>query len=186
MTPLVYTSICSLDGFMADESGDFSWSQPDEEIHQFINDLEREVGTSLLGRRLYEVMKVWETTEVFEDDSPILLDFARVWQDQDKIVYSRTLDAVSTTRTRLVREFDADDVRELKEQASAPISIGGPTLAQHALRAGIVDEVRLFLVPHVIGAGLAVLPPGFRVQLELQDERRFGNGTVYLRYAVRS
>ena len=185
MSHLVYTSICSLDGYAADVHGDFSWSQPDEEVHRFVNDRERGIGTYLLGRRLYEVMKVWEEPD-FAEGEEILLDYAAVWQAADKVVYSSSLEAVSTPRTRLERTFDADEVRALVQSADAPVSVGGPTLAEHALRAGLVDELQLYVVPWVIGGGLAVLPDGFRVQLDLQEEHRFESGVLFLRYTVRN
>jgi dihydrofolate reductase len=184
MARLSYTTICSLDGYMADEHGDFSWSRPDEDVHQFINDLERPIGTQLVGRRMYEIMRVWEHPEEFGDE-PVILDYAAIWQASEKIVYSSTLTEVTTARTRIVREFDSDEVRRRKATADNPISISGPTLAAHALRAGLVDDLHMFIVPWVIGGGLPVLPDGLRLALELRDEHRFGNGTVYLRYAVR-
>jgi dihydrofolate reductase len=176
--------ITSLDGFVADEHGNFDWAAPDDEVHRFANDLERSIGTCLYGRRMYEVMKYWETADAEPDQSPTMLDFARAWQDADKIVYSRSLDRVTTARTRLVKRFDADEVRQLKAQARADLSVGGPNLAAEALRAGLVDELHLFLTPHVIGRGNAVLPQDVRLRLDLFAERRFTSGVVYLAYRL--
>lgn len=183
MARLCYTAISSLDGYMADEDGNFGWSEPDEEVHRFINDLERPVGTYLLGRRMYEVMRVWDDPEELGDE-PVILDYAAVWQAAEKVVYSTSLEAVTTARTRLVRQFDVADVRRIKEAADAPVSIGGPTLAAQALRGGLVDDVQLVVVPWIVGGGLRALPDGLRQQLELAAERRFANGTVYLHYRV--
>jgi dihydrofolate reductase len=180
---LVYSAICSLDGYVADEDGKFDWSMPDEEVHAFVNDLERDVGTYLYGRRLYEVLVAWET---MEPDDPITRDYSDVWRSADKVVYSRTLDAPSSARTRIEREFDPEAVRQMKAAAERDISVGGPELAGQAIRAGLVDEINLFLSPVVVGGGNQALPDGVRVQLELLDERRFGNGVVYVRYALSS
>jgi dihydrofolate reductase len=174
---LSYTAIASLDGYTADEDGRFDWSAPDEEVHAFVNDLERPVGTHLYGRGLYEVMAVWET---IDDDAPVMRDYAQIWRAADKVVYSRTLEAVSSARTRIEREFDPEAVRRMK--AEGDLGIGGAELAAHAIRAGLVDELRLFVSPVVVGGGTQALPDGVRWELELIDERRFGNGVVYLRY----
>ena len=184
MSKLIYSAITSLDGFVADEDGDFDWAAPDEEVHQFVNNLERPIGTYLFGRRMYEVMTYWETADAQPEQPAVMLDYARIWQAADKIVYSRSLDRVSTARTRLEKTFDADSVRRLKAQARADISVGGPHLAAEALRAGLVDEIQLFLTPHVIGRGNAALPEDVRLRLELVDERRFASGVVYLRYRL--
>jgi dihydrofolate reductase len=176
---LVYSAIASLDGYVADERGNFDWAAPDEEVHAFVNDLERPVGTYLLGRRMYDVMSVWET---LDDPAPVMQDFARIWRAADKIVYSRTLEAVPTVRTRIEREFDADALRLLKAQAAADLGVGGPELAGQAIAAGLVDEIHLFLTPTVVGGGTRAFPAGLRLALDLLDERRFGNGVVYLRY----
>ena len=176
---LVYSAIASLDGYVADADGRVEWSAPDEEVHAFVNDLEREVGTFLLGRRMYEVLAVWET---MDDPAPVMHDFAQIWRSADKVVCSRTLDAPTTARTRIEREFDPEAVRRMK--AAGELSIGGPELAGHAIRAGLVDELRLFLSPVVIGGGTAALPDGVRRPLELVEERRFGNGVVFLRYRL--
>ena len=174
---LVYSAIASLDGYVADADGRFEWSAPDEEVHAFVNDLERPVGTFLLGRRLYEVLVPWET---IDDPAPAMRDFAQIWRAADKVVYSRTLEAPSSARTRIEREFDPEAVRRMK--AEGELSVGGPELAGHAIRAGLVDELRLFLSPVVVGGGTPALPDGVRWPLELVDERRFGNGVVYARY----
>jgi dihydrofolate reductase len=181
MAKLVYSAITSLDGYVADESGDFGWSAPDEEVHTFVNDLERPVGTYLYGRRMYEVMVAWETAHTFADE-PITQDFAELWQAADKVVYSTTLDTVSSARTRIERDFDPDVVRTMKASADRDISVGGPALAAQAIRAGLVDECHLFLAPVVVGGGNHWLPDNVRLKLELLAERRFGNGVVHLHY----
>ncbi|WP_394771046.1 dihydrofolate reductase family protein [Lacisediminihabitans sp.] len=184
MAHLNYTAITSLDGYVADADGTFDWSAPDEEVHRFVNDLERPVGTYLYGRRLYEVMVAWETVDV-AGEPEVMRDYAQLWRAADKVVYSTTLESVSSERTRLEREFDPEAIRRAKEAAESDISVGGPALAAHALRAGLVDEVRLFVSPVVVGGGTSFMPNGVRLQLELLDERRFGNGVVFLRYRVR-
>ena len=181
MARLIYSATSSLDGYVADRDGNFDWTEPSEEVHAFVNDLLRPIGTYLFGRRLYEVMTVWETLDLSDQPAPIR-DFAEIWQAADKIVYSRTLDAVSTARTRLEREFDPEAVRRMKEAASRDLLVGGPGLAAHALRAGLVDECHLFLVPIVVGGGTRYLPDDIRLELELLEDRRFADGTVYLRY----
>jgi dihydrofolate reductase len=183
MARLVYSAIASLDGYVADRDGAFAWSAPDEEVHAFVNDLERPVGTYLYGRRMYEVMVPWETLDT-TGESAAMRDFAQLWRAAEKVVYSRTLTTPSSARTRVVRAFDPDEVRALKASASRDISVGGPELASHALRAGLVDEYHLFLNPIVVGGGTAALPDDLRLQLELLDERRFGNGVVHLHYRV--
>jgi dihydrofolate reductase len=182
MAKLIYSAICSIDGYVADADGKFDWAAPDEEVHAFINDLERPIGTQLYGRRMYEVLAVWETVPSGPGEPKEMSDFADVWRAADKVVYSRTLDKVSSARTRIEREFEPDAVRAMKAASSADLSIGGPEIAAVALRAGLVDECHLFLTPAVIGAGNRALPDGLRLELELLDERRFGNGVVYLRY----
>jgi dihydrofolate reductase len=181
---LIYSAIASLDGYTADEAGNFDWAAPDEELHAFVNDLERDVGTHLYGRRMYEAMAVWETMDVSAEPE-VMRDYAGIWRAADKVVYSRTLATPSTPRTRIERDFDPQAVRRMKEAAGRDISVGGPGLAAHALRAGIVDEIQLFLVPAVVGGGTRALPDGLRVDLELLDERRFAGGAVYLRYQSR-
>ena len=185
MARLIYTAICSLDGFVADNDGKFDWAEPDAEVHTFINDLERSAGTHLYGRRLYEVLVAWETIDEDRDQAPYILDFAKIWQAADKIVYSRTLETVSSARTRIERDFDPDAVRELKATSERDLIIGGPELAAEAIRAGLVDEYHLFLAPVVVGDGKRALPEA-RVDLELLDERRFAGGFVHLRYRRRS
>jgi dihydrofolate reductase len=179
---LVYAALASLDGFVEDEHGRFDWAAPDEEVHAFVNDLERPIGTYLYGRRMYETMAVWETDPSLAAQSDVLRDYAEVWQAADKVVYSRTLETVTTARTRIAREFDADAVRQLKADAGSDVAIGGAALAAEALRAGVVDECRLFLAPVIVGAGKRALPEGARLDLELLEERRFAGGMVYLRY----
>ena len=183
MARLIYSAIASLDGYVADRDGEFGWGAPDEEVHTFINDLERPVGTYLYGRRMYEVMVAWGNPDGFAADSPITRDFAGIWQAADKIVYSRTLDQASSPRTRIEREFDPEAIRRLKAQAEADISVGGAQLAGRALAAGLVDELHLFLAPVIVGGGTPALPDDVRLTFELLDERRFGNGFVYLRYS---
>jgi dihydrofolate reductase len=180
---LNYSAIASLDGYVADEAGEFDWAAPDEEVHAFVNELERPAGTYLYGRRMYEVMAAWETLPLAEQP-PAMRDFAEIWRAADKIVYSRTLETAATARTRIEREFDPDAVRQLKATAGSDLSIGGPELAGHALAAGLVDELQLFLVPVIVGGGKRALPDDVRLELELLDERRFRDGTVYLRYGT--
>ncbi|MDX6550159.1 MAG: hypothetical protein QOJ31_843 [Gaiellales bacterium] len=179
MARLIYSAIASLDGYVAAEDGRFDWAVPDDEVHAFVNDLERPIGTYLYGRRIYEVMAVWET---LSDPSPVMLDFAQIWRAADKVVYSTTLEAASSARTRIERAFDPEAVRQMKAAAERDIAIGGPNLAAQALAAGLVDECHFFVSPIVVGGGTRSLPDGVRVKLELIDERRFGNGMVHLRY----
>jgi dihydrofolate reductase len=179
---LIYSVIASLDGYTADADGGFGWAAPDEEVFRFVNDLERPIGTYLYGRRIYEVLRVWESADTFVNPSPEMRDFAAIWQQADKVVYSTTLDAVSTSRTRLERAFDPEAIGRLKASASRDITVGGPELAAHAFRAGLVDECQVFLAPVVVGGGTRFLPAGLHLQLDLVDERRFGGGVVYLRY----
>ena len=183
MGSLIYSAITALDGYIADEEGNFAWSEPDEEVHRFINDLERSISTHLYGRRLYEVMVAWETMNT-PDQPPFIRDFAEIWQAADKIVYSRTLARPSTARTRIEREFEADAVRDLKESADSDLIIGGPSLAAHAFEAQLVDECHFFVAPIIVGGGKRFVPENLRQKLELMDERRFGNGMVHLRYRV--
>jgi dihydrofolate reductase len=185
MARLIYSAIISLDGYVADEDGNFDWAAPDEEVHAFVNDLERPVGTYLYGRRMYEVMRYWETAPTTPDQTSFMQDYAEIWQAADKIVYSTTLETLSTARTRIEREFDPEAVRQMKAAAGRDISMGGPDLAAQAMKAGLVDELHLFLTPIVVGAGNRALPEGVRLELELLDERRFGNGVVHLHYRTR-
>ena len=184
MAELIYTAITSLDGYVEDERGAFEWAAPDEEVHAFINDLARPVGTYLYGRRMYETMVYWETADLDHEDSPIAQDWMQLWRAADKVVYSRSLQQVSSERTRLERAFDPHAIRALKGSAERDVSIGGPTLASQAFRAGLVDRCQLFLNPVVIGRGKAALPMDVRLDLELITERRFGNGVVFLDYRV--
>jgi len=184
MANLIYSAITSLDGFVADEDGNFDWAAPDEEVHAFVNDLERPVGTYLYGRRMYEVMVFWETAHTLSDQSPVEQDFAQIWQAADKIVYSRTVETVSSARTRIERDFDPEAVRQLKATASRDITVGGPDLAVQAIKAGLIDEYHLFLAPVVVGGGKQTLPNNVRLNLELLDVRRFGNGVVQLHYGT--
>ena len=183
MARLIYASIASLDGYVADEDGNFDWGEPDEEVHTLVNDLARPVGTSLLGRRMYEVLVAWDTLDL-AGQPPYIRDFAEIWRATDKVVFSSTLEAVSGERTRLEREFDPEAIRRMKASAEHDLSVGGPHLAAEAFRAGLVDECHLFLAPVVVGGGIRALPDGVRAGLELLDERRFGNGFVYLGYRV--
>jgi dihydrofolate reductase len=184
MAHLIYSALSSLDGYIEDRDGRFDWAAPDEEVHRFINDLERTAGTYLFGRRMYETMMVWETDPNLAADSPLTQDFAQIWQAADKIVYSRTLTSVSTRKTQIERNFNPEAIRQLKETVEHDIVIGGPELAAHAFRSGLIDECHLFLMPIIVGGGKPALPENVRLELELLSERRFSNGTVYLRYQV--
>jgi dihydrofolate reductase len=184
MGRLIYSAIASLDGYVADRDGRFEWSAPDEEVHRFVNDLERPAGTYLLGRRMYEVLVAWETPDALPDASPVTRDFAAIWRSADKVVFSRTLEAVASARTRIERDFDPEAVRRMKASADRDLTIGGPELAAHALAAGLVDELHLFLNPIVVGGGTPALPDDVRLELELVDEHRFGNGVVHLGYRI--
>ena len=181
MGSLVYTGLVSLDGYFVDAAGNFDWAAPDPEVHAFVNDLERPVGTHLYGRRLYEVMLAWETMDTTDAPGEIE-DYATLWRGADKVVYSTTLPPVSSARTRIEREFDADAVRRLKDETVGRISIGGPTLAAHAVRAGLVDEFHVFVSPVIVGGGTRYLPHDAHLELQLDDERRFDNGVVYSGY----
>ncbi|HXY73456.1 MAG TPA: dihydrofolate reductase family protein [Actinomycetota bacterium] len=184
MARLIYSMLTSLDGYVADERGNFDWAAPDEEVHTFVNDLERPVGTYLYGRRMYETMIFWDGPEAIEDQPASMQDFARIWRAADKVVYSTTLPEVSTARTRLERRFDPDEVRRMKETAERDLSVGGPGLAGQAIAAGLVDELQLFVAPVVVGGGTRWLPDHVRLDLRLEEERRFGNGMVFCRYRV--
>ena len=185
MAQLIYSGITSLDGYVADEDGNFDWSAPDEEVHTFVNDLERPIGTYLYGRRMYEVMVYWETAHLLADQPGFVQDFTAIWQAADKVVYSRTLERVSSARTQIEREFDAEAVRQMKATAARDITVAGPDLAAQAIKAGLVDEIHLFVTPIVVGGGKRFLPGDVRLRLQLLDERRFGTGVVYLRYRIR-
>jgi dihydrofolate reductase len=186
MAKLIYSAITSLDGYVADEHGNFDWAVPDDEVHTFINDLERPVGTYLYGRRMYEVMVGWETVPTLADQLPLRRDFAEIWQAANKIVYSRTLETVSSARTRIERGFDPEAVRQMKARVGRDLTVGGPDLAAQAIKAGLVDECHLFITPIVVGGGKQSLPQNVRLKLELLDERRFGSGVVHLHYRTRT
>jgi dihydrofolate reductase len=184
MANLIYSAILSLDGYVADSEGRFDWSMPDEQVHAAVNELHREVGTCLYGRRLYEIMAVWETLGDDPDESAVVNEFADIWRSVDKVVYSTTLDGVSTPRTRLERVFDPEVIQVMKHDSERDIAIGGPGLAAHAIRAGIVDDFHLFVSPVIVGGGTRALPDGVRTSLDLVDQRRFDNGVVHLHYQL--
>ena len=180
MARLIYTALASLDGYVADEDGKWDWAMPDHEVHAFVNDLTRPIGTHLYGRRMYEVLVAWETIDTGSD--AVLEDFAGIWRAADKVVYSRTLETPASARTRIEREFEPEAVRRLKESAERDLAIGGPELAAQAFGAGLVDECHLFLAPVLVGGGKRALPDGVQLELELLDERRVGDRFAYLRY----
>ena len=186
MAKLIYAAITSFDGYIADEDGNFDWAVPDAEVHRFVNDLERPVGSYLYGRRMYEVMVGWETAHTRADQPPSMQDFAQIWQAADKIVYSKTLGEVSSARTRIERDFDPEAVRRMKAHAGRDITVGGPNLAAQAIKAGLVDECHLFVAPIVVGGGTPSLPHNIRLKLDLLDERRFGSGVIHLHYRTRT
>jgi dihydrofolate reductase len=187
MAKLIYSSIASLDGYIEDAEGRFDWAAPSDEVHAFINGLERSVGTYLYGRRMYETMRFWEKPPNLAEQPPTVQEFARIWQAADKVVYSKTLQAATSARTRIERKFVPAAVRELKETASSDLTVGGAELAARAIAAGLVDEYQFFLVPVLVGSGKRALPDDFlHVNLELLEERRFRNGTVYLHYRART
>lgn len=185
MGKLIYAANASLDGYLEDETGGIDWSTPDEEVHAFWNDHERHIGTSLYGRRMYETMRVWESDGWLTSQPDVVREYAAIWRDTDKVVYSSRLEEVSTARTRIERQFEPEPVRRLKETSRSDLSIGGVTLATEAFRHGLVDECVLLLCPVVVGGGKPALPRGIRLNLELLDHRRLGNGVVYVRYGVR-
>jgi dihydrofolate reductase len=182
---LIYSTIASLDGYVADAGGNFDWAAPDEEVHGFVNGLERTVGTYLYGRRMYETMVAWETLDAEPGLAPVMRDFAQIWQAADKVVYSTTLETAPSERTRVERAFDPEAVRQLKASAARDVSVGGPGLAGQAIAAGLVDEFQLLIAPAIVGGGNRSLPDGVRLDLELLAQRRFGNGVVFLRYGPR-
>ena len=186
MGKLIYAINTSLDGFTEDTTGAFDWSVPDDDVHEFYNDMMRGIGTQLLGRAMYETMAVWETDPSFAEESEVLADFAAAWRDSDKLVYSTTLTHPATKRPRIVSAFAADAARVLKQASSTDLLVGGPGLAANALHAGVVDEIRLVLSPAALGAGKPALPTDLRLELELIDERRFGSGAMHVAYRVRS
>ena len=185
MGKLIYSMTKSLDGFVSNPAGNFGWGAPEEEVHEFVNEQFRSVGTNLYGRRMYETMVYWESAHTAPEQPPCMLDFARIWQATDKIVYSTTLDEVASARTRIERAFDPHAVRELKVESDLDIAVAGPHLAAQAIRAGLVDEYQVYVGPAIVGGGNPFFPDDVRVDLELRDERRFGNGVVYLRYGVK-
>ena len=184
MAKLIYSAICSLDGYVADEAGGFDWAEPDEQVHTFVNDLERTVGTYLYGRRMYEVMAYWETAYTRADQPQHVQEFAQIWRAADKVVYSATLEAVSSARTRIERHFDPESIRRMKAAFERDLSVGGPGLAAQALTAGLVDECHLFVSPIMVGGGTPSLPDDVRLELRLLDEGRFDNGVVHLHYGT--
>jgi dihydrofolate reductase len=184
MAKLIYSVIASLDGYIEDEHGKFDWAAPDEEVHAFVNDLERPVGTYLYGRRMYETMVAWETVSTGSDQLPVTRDFAEIWRAADKIVYSRTLERIASEKTRLERVFDPAAVSRLKQSSARDLTIGGPDLAAQAIRAGLVDECHVLLVPMLVGGGKRALPDNVLLSLSLLDVRRFGNGAVHLGYGI--
>ena len=186
MATLIYSAITSLDGYVADVDGNFDWAAPDEEVHTFVNDLERSVGTYLYGRRMYEVMVYWESAHTLADQPTFMQDYAEIWQAADKIVYSKSLEVVSSARTRIERELDPEAIRQMKAAPGRDISVGGPDLAAQAIKAGLVDECHLFVAPIVVGGGKQSIPNNVRLELELLDEHRFGNGVVHLHYRTRT
>ena len=184
MGRLRFGALASLDGYIADTDGNFDWAAPDEEVHRFVNDLQRDVALHLYGRRMYEVLVAWETMEL-EGEPDVIVDYAHIWRGAEKVVYSSSLETPSSGRTRIEREFDADALRRRKADDDREMLIGGPTLAAQAFEAGLVDEVQLFVAPVIVGGGLRALPDGVRMDLELVEERRFANGFVYLGYRLR-
>jgi dihydrofolate reductase len=186
MAELIYSAQTSLDGYINDEEGKFDWAAPDEEVHTFFNELARPLGTHLYGRRMYETMRYWQDPPDLASQLPHIKDFAAIWQAADKVVYSSSLDSVSTPKTRLEREFDPAAVTQMKDEAEADLSVGGPTLAAEALRAGLVDQLDQVIHPVIVGGGTPWLPGGLRLDLELVDERRFAGGAVHLQYRAQS
>jgi dihydrofolate reductase len=184
MARLIYSAITSLDGYIEDEQGKFQWAAPDDEVHAYVNDLERPIGTQLYGRRMYETMVFWETVSTGPEQLAVTRDYAEQWRATDKVVFSRTLDAASSARTRIERAFDPEAIRQLKAAASRDITVGGPELAAEAIAAGLVDELHLFAHPIIVGGGKRALPLNAHVRLELLDERRFRSGVVHLHYRV--
>ena len=185
MAKLIYAAITSLDGYVADAEGAFDWAAPDEEVHTFVNELERPIGTHLFGRRMYQVLSAWESDDMLAGDPPSFIrDYAAIWRAADKVVYSTTLESVSSARTRIERTFDPDEVRRMKASADRDLAVGGPGLAGQALRAGLVDECHLIVAPAVVGGGTRALPDDVRLTLGLVDERRFAGGMVHLHYRI--
>jgi dihydrofolate reductase len=186
LAKLIYSVIASLDGYIEDKAGKFDWAAPDEEVHRFVNERERPIGTYLYGRRMYETMRFWETEEARANQPPHVQDYASIWRAADKVVYSRTLDTVSSARTRIERDFDPGAVRRMKAATERDISVGGAELTTIAFKARLVDELQLFLHPIIVGGGKRALPLDVRLELDLLDQRRFANGVVYLHYRIRT
>ena len=184
MARLIYSALTSLDGYVADDTGDFDWAAPDDEVHAAVNEVERGIGTYLYGRRMYDAMAVWETMPTGADQSAVTREFADIWRAADKVVYSSTLEAARTPRTRVERSFDPTAVRELVATAEQDVSVGGSDLAGRAIAAGLVDELHQFVTPVVVGAGQPWLAADVRLDLELRDEHRFADGVVHLAYGV--
>lgn len=182
MGRLIYSVITSLDGYVADKEGNFDWAAPDEEVHSFVNDLERPIGTYLYGRRMYETMRYWDNLDNVAGEPDVVKEFASIWRAANKVVYSRSLEAASSAKTRLERDFNAEQVRSLKRHSVSDVSIGGPELAAEAIRAGLIDEFRLLVTPIIVGGGRPSFPDDLKVKLELIDERRFRGGVVHLHY----
>jgi dihydrofolate reductase len=185
MAKLIYSAITSLDGYIEDEAGNFDWAAPDDEVHSFLNDLERPIGTYLYGRRMYETMVYWETVDLVREQSPLMWDWMQLWRAADKVIYSRSLEAASSARSRIERDFDPSAIRAMKNSLDRDITVGGPELAAQAFRAGLVDQCQLFLTPVLVGGGKPALPNQVRLGLDLVTERRFDNGVVFLDYRVR-
>lgn len=182
MAKLIYSMLASFDGFVADEDGNFDWAEPDEEVHAFVNDLSRSIGTHLFGRKMYDVMAAWENLPDFDTQPPVMQDFARIWQAAEKVVFSKTMQDVRTGRTRLERSFDPEKIAALKRSSSSDLSVSGPGLAALAIGAGLVDEFHIFLAPVIVGDGNRLLPEGVRSKLELLDQRHFESGFAYVHY----
>ena len=185
MAKLIYAAITSLDGYVADKDGNFDWAAPDEEVHAFVNDLVRPIGTQLYGRRMYETMVYWETAHTVPDQRPVSHDFAQIWQAADKVVYSKTLETASSAKTRIEHDFDPETIRQLKRTAERDITVGGSELAAQAIKAGLVDEMHVFITPMIVGGGKQSLPNDVRLQLELLNEHRFASGVVHVHYGIR-
>jgi dihydrofolate reductase len=184
MAKLIYSAITSLDGYIEDETGNFAWAAPDDEVFRFVNDLERPIGTYLYGRRMYETMVYWETAEGVGDQSPVESEYTEIWRAADKIVYSNSLETVSSARTGIERSFDPDAIRSMKASRDSDITVGGAELAAQAFESGLIDECQLFLTPVIVGGGKPALPSNVRLELNLLGERRFNNGVVFLHYGV--
>lgn len=182
MGELAYAALVSLDGYVADTDGGFGWAEPGADVHTAVNDLLRGTTTYLYGRRMYDVLVAWETMDTAGAPEHYG-DYQALWRAADKVVYSRTLTAVASERTRIERELDAGAVEAMKEHGD--VAIGGPTLAARAFEAGLVDTVHLFVFPVVVGGGLRMLPDGVRLDLDLRSERRYDHGVVHLHYSVR-